>query len=170
MSVGITLLLAAAVTGVGTATAQQSGECGGASFVNDMLSAHNEYRARHQAPPLTLDPALTDYAQQWANHLAAIGQLEHSTDGHSENLFYASGMQVTGTVPTKAWYDEIKDYDYDNPGFSKETGHFTQVVWKSSTKLGAAITCKGSESYVVASYDPAGNVIGQFPQNVGRLS
>ena len=26
-----------------------------------------------------------------------------------------------------AFYNEVKDYDYDNPGFSLKTGHFTQV-------------------------------------------
>ena len=27
-------------------------------------------------------------------------------------------------------------YDFDNGGFSAGTGHFTQVVWKDSVKLG----------------------------------
>ena len=31
------------------------------------------------------------------------------------------------------------DYDYGNPGFKGGTGHFTQVVWKSSTKLGIGV-------------------------------
>lgn len=63
-------------------------------------------------------------------------------------------------------YDEIKDYDFKNPGFSQVTGHFTQVIWKSSTKLGAAFARSGNQIIVVAHYAPAGNVIGQFRENV----
>ena len=41
------------------------------------------------------------------------------------------------TSATKAFYDEVKYYDYNNPGFSQRTGHFTQVIeltksWKKS--------------------------------------
>ena len=48
------------------------------------------------------------------------------------------------------------------------TGHFTQVVWKGSKKLGVgfALTGDGRSLYVVAQYSPSGNYIGQFGQNV----
>lgn len=36
----------------------------------------------------------------------------------------------------KAWYDEIKSYNFDKAEFTPQTGHFTQVVWKGSQKLG----------------------------------
>lgn len=32
--------------------------------------------------------------------------------------------------------DEEKTYDYGNPGFSMDTGHFTQTVWVGTTDLG----------------------------------
>jgi hypothetical protein len=49
-----------------------------------------------------------------------------------------------------------------------DTGHFTQVVWKGSQKLGVgfAITGDGKTLYVVAQYSPPGNYQGQFGQNV----
>ena len=62
------------------------------------------------------------------------------------------------------WYEEVNDpgYDFNNPGFSSGTGHFTQVVWKGSTKLGVGY----SKGWVCARYYPAGNMMGDFPSNV----
>lgn len=47
-------------------------------------------------------------------------------------------------------------------------GHFTQVVWKNSQKLGVGIAFanNGNKAIVVANYDPPGNYQGQFPQHV----
>lgn len=76
------------------------------------------------------------------------------------------GYSFTGTVD--AWYDEIDQYSYSNPGFSMSTGHFTQVVWKSTTKLGCAYQYCDSmwSNYVVCEYDPAGNYDGEYAENV----
>lgn len=52
-------------------------------------------------------------------------------------------------------YDEIDDYDFDKPGFGYNTGHFTQVVWQASTKLGGATT--GELNHVTCRYKKAGN-------------
>ena len=41
---------------------------------------------------------------------------------------------------TEMWYNEIKKYAWNNPGFSQATGHFTQLVWKSSTKVGFGVS------------------------------
>lgn len=65
------------------------------------------------------------------------------------------------------WYDEIKDYNFDNPGNFGGTGHFTQVVWAGSSEMGVAKAGEGDGTqYVVARYSPAGNVMGQFKENV----
>ena len=52
------------------------------------------------------------------------------------------------------------------------TGHFTQVVWKGSQKLGVgfALTGDGKTLYVVAQYSPPGNYMGQFGSNVLRAT
>ncbi len=50
-------------------------------------------------------------------------------------------MKFKGAVEaaTKAWYDEIKDYDFNLSRFSAATGHFTQVVWKNSKQVGFGV-------------------------------
>jgi hypothetical protein len=66
------------------------------------------------------------------------------------------------------WYDEIKQYSFPNGGFSMQTGHFTQVVWRETTQMGCATaTCRGMDIWV-CEYDPPGNVQGMYRQNVLR--
>ena len=46
------------------------------------------------------------------------------------------------------WTGEAKDYDPNNPVFSSGAGHFTQVVWKNSKRLGCAFaTCPPGSIY-----------------------
>jgi hypothetical protein len=59
-----------------------------------------------------------------------------------------------------AWYNEVKLYDFSNPGWHTATGHFTALVWKSTTKLGCAINSACSWPTYVCQYGPPGNVIG----------
>ena len=91
-----------------------------------------------------------------------------------ENLYYfwtsdteASQDDICQKA-VESWYNEVKMYDYNNPGFSGDTGHFTQLVWKGTTQLGCA-SSQASESgnwYVVCNYNPAGNMLGDFENNV----
>lgn len=50
------------------------------------------------------------------------------------------------------------------------TGHFTQMVWKNTQEMGMAMA-RGlnGKIYVVANYNPRGNVVGKFMANVPYL-
>lgn len=77
------------------------------------------------------------------------------------------GGDLPGRRAAEMWYEEIKDYRFAKPSFNSKTGHFTQVVWIGSREFGVAkATAKNGAQYVVARYFPAGNVVGQFPENV----
>lgn len=47
-------------------------------------------------------------------------------------------------------------------------GHFTQVVWKSTTEVGVGLATDGKTVFVVGQYKPAGNMTnpGFFKDNV----
>ena len=64
------------------------------------------------------------------------------------------------------WYREVDQYDFKRPGFDGSTGHFTQLVWVGTTKVGCGRSqCKGND-IVVCNYDPPGNVMTAFEANV----
>lgn len=88
---------------------------------------------------------------------------------YGENIFWVSGGTPDGTVATKAFYSEIKDYDFDKAQFAPATGHFTQLVWRGSQSLGIGVaTSRTGGTFVVANYYPPGNYLGQFMENVPR--
>lgn len=64
--------------------------------------------------------------------------MEHSAaKDYGENLYVCINCkEINMEQAVKAWYDEIKSYNFEKAQFSPETGHFTQVVWKGSQKLG----------------------------------
>lgn len=138
-------------------------------FASSMLAEHNAKRELHQnTPDLTWSQSLADYAQNYADNYDCSGNLVHSGGPHGENL--AVGYGTTGAVD--AWYNEIDNYDYSNPGFSSNSGHFTQLVWKNTQSVGCGVKACGGVwgDYVICSYDPAGNVAGKYADNVQPLN
>ncbi|XP_067240085.1 Golgi-associated plant pathogenesis-related protein 1 [Chanodichthys erythropterus] len=141
------------------------------SFKQKFLDTHNQYRAQHQAPALTYSEDLCGTAQKWAEHMLSNKSLGHSDTNDGENVFYAFSSQTktpTGKEAVDSWYGEIKDYNFDTPGHQPKTGHFTQVVWKSSTELGVGMATDGNTVFVVGQYRPAGNITnaGFYEKNV----
>lgn len=65
------------------------------------------------------------------------------------------------------WYDSEEPlYDYNNPGFSGQSGHFSAIVWKSTKTVGCAVhDCPNGKYYSCNYYQP-GNYMGQFKENV----
>ncbi|KAF7227331.1 GLI pathogenesis-related 2, like [Nothobranchius furzeri] len=148
------------------------GKSASKQFAEELLQSHNEYRRKHQAPPLKLSSKLSREAACYADSLSRTRILKHSEESSrgscGENLAWASYDQ-SGKDVADRWYDEVKKYNFSRPGFSSGTGHFTAMVWKSSKQLGVgkAIASDGS-SFVVARYLPAGNITnqGHFETNV----
>merc|ERR1711865_109069 len=135
------------------------------TFKRNILDVHNEYRAKHGVPPLVWDDNCASNAQQCAHKCQNNRSLSHSHHpNQGQNAFMAMPAK-TGAEATASWYSEIKDYNF-NANRGRGTGHFTQVVWKDSQRMGAARSPNGL--YIVANYEPAGNFMGQNPNNVFR--
>jgi hypothetical protein len=132
-----------------------------------VLLEHNKCRYIHYSKPLIWSDSLAKEAQKWAEHLAESGCLIHSTSSeYGENVAYSSEV-LNGYDLSQLWYDEIKHYSFVKPGFTTQTGHFTQMVWEGTKEMGVgmAIAPDGT-SYYVARYNPPGNKLGCFEENV----
>ncbi|RKP32812.1 PR-1-like protein, partial [Metschnikowia bicuspidata] len=125
---------------------------------NEVLNTHNEKRALHGVDPLKWSTSLAQFAADYAasDFRCENAELIHSDGSYGENL--ALGY-VGGHEPVRAWYDEIKAYNWSNPGFSMKTAHFTQVIWKDTKEVGCAyVTCPNEwRQYTICEYDPPGN-------------
>ena len=148
---------------------------------HEMVAAHNRWRKTVGAPPLTYSTELADAAQEWADHLKHSNQcrmLHSKPDGkYGENLFWASAIEwsdgrheVQKVHPKKVvddWASERFDYDHKSNSCAagKVCGHYTQVVWKTTTTVGCAVAvCEDSREQVwVCRYQPPGNWVGKKP-------
>ncbi len=132
-----------------------------------MLDAHNRLRARHCAEPLVWSDALARVAKTWVDHLAARGcMLQHSETQYGENISAGSASTQTPDQVADLWYREGASYNFGSGGFSMRTGHFTQLVWRGSRRLGCAAASCGDLRLWVCNYDPPGNMMGSFKTNV----
>jgi uncharacterized protein YkwD len=157
-------------TPVGDAAAEAPPAPGGAPpAAREIVERHNQARARHCAPPLVWSEPVAAVAQAWADQLRDAGcAFEHSRDRrYGENLFfYGPSGPTTGVAAVDEWYGEVAAYDFGAPGFSMDTGHFTQVVWRATRELGCGtVSCQGGDLWV-CNYHPPGNVLTQFADNV----
>ncbi|XP_078358051.1 Golgi-associated plant pathogenesis-related protein 1-like isoform X2 [Oculina patagonica] len=140
-------------------------------FKDQCVKWHNVFRIKHQAGPVTWDNNLAKGAEDWAKYLANNNLFQHAPNRNAgENLYMSSYRpQEPCTSATKAFYGEVKYYDFNKPGYSSSTGHFTQVVWKNTKQIGAAqATRRDGRQVVVIRYYPPGNYIGatSFRKNV----
>ncbi|KAL3872138.1 hypothetical protein ACJMK2_040089 [Sinanodonta woodiana] len=144
-------------------------------FIDEVVKAHNEYRSRHQAPPIKQSKDLDNYAQKWADHLVASNTFQHSPcdlkgTRLGENIAMKWSTRAdayTGQEVTDQWYSEVKMHQFGGEPRTLSSGHFTQVVWVDSKEIGIGkAQAKDGKIVVVASYRPAGNMVGQFAKNV----
>ncbi|BET01020.1 SCP [Nesidiocoris tenuis] len=145
-------------------------------FIADCLCWHNVYRQRHAVQVLTLCPQLCEKAQSWANHLAHSNSFFYRSDKEvGQNLFcrLTNTLQtdVTGQEVASYWYGAVRQYNYfkepDVLHANVNAGHFTQMVWASTSKFGVGkAASRAGKILVVANYWPPGNISGQFQENV----
>ncbi|XP_068322108.1 pathogenesis-related protein 1-like [Pyrus communis] len=135
------------------------------SDIQNYLNSHNAARAAVGVVSLTWDDNVAAYAQNYANQHVGDCNLVHSGGPYGENLAMSTG-DMSGTAAVDLWVAEKADYSYESNSCAdgKLCGHYTQVVWRNSARVGCAkVRCSSGGTFIVCNYDPPGNYVGQRP-------
>ncbi|XP_054018119.1 GLIPR1-like protein 1 [Dryobates pubescens] len=146
-------------------------------FIRECVQVHNSLRSGVQPSAsnmryMSWDAALARTARAWAKRCI----FEHNTylsEGHQghpnftsigENLWAGTYQAFNVSSAINAWYDEVGSYNFATQKCTKVCGHYLQVVWDYSYKIGCAVTyCKEvagipDAAYFVCNYSPCGNL------------
>ncbi|KAI7741612.1 hypothetical protein M8C21_026859 [Ambrosia artemisiifolia] len=128
---------------------------------DDYLNAHSCIRRVLSLPALQWCDNMAKTAQAWADQRKDCKMI-HS-DRCGENM--AAGPLLNGSYAVQMWLDEKRYYDYnENKCVDKMCGHYTQMIWKKTQKVGCGRTkCDDGSYIVVCNYDPPGNTFGEKP-------
>ena len=139
-------------------------------FARDVLASHNAERTRYGAPPLQWNTTLEATATAYASQLAATGQRVHaSREGRGierENL--SQGLLGWNTNQMMAsWVGEKQHFTpgtFPNvcAGDWSRCGHYTQMIWPTTTDIGCGMARGSGYSWLVCRYSPGGNKDGQL--------
>jgi hypothetical protein len=147
-----------------------------------VTAQHNSTRANASPTPnpplspLCWNNMVATHAQNWANNCNFSHDPALSSFGEGQNIY--AECSSSGFPPNAAqnaeplWASEAANYDYATNTCSGVCGHYTAIVWRSTSFLGCGIkNCTGNSpcgpsfpnwSLVVCNYQPRGNS-GQRP-------
>jgi len=155
-------------TPASSSSSSQGGAEGGR--FTGITAAHNKVRAELGLPALVWTPALAKFAQAWADKLQKRGcELQHrpsrgaDAQKYGENIYWASGIKSSVDEVVGDWVAERKNFNAKANSCKGVCGHYTQVVWRRSVRLGCGMATCGDAEVWVCNYDPPGNFMGERP-------
>ncbi|HEY4157605.1 MAG TPA: CAP domain-containing protein, partial [Polyangiaceae bacterium] len=128
------------------------------TLINEFVTAHNAARSgpltpppSPALPPVTWDSILADSAYNYLSQCVASGSLvahnanrteDYAALGGSgyvgENIYASSGKSADPAAAVSDWMSEAPMFDYATDNIT-DAGHYTQVVWRASVRIGCAI-------------------------------
>ena len=168
MRFAVVLSLLAATCASSPAVAQQSFAAG---FPARILGIHNAERARAGVPPLVWDNALGTAAAHYAAQMAMSGVFAHSDRAArpdtGENLWMGTHGAFSVEAMAGGWASEKRFFspgifpNVSRTGNWEDVGHYTQMIWPQTTKVGCAIAATPRVDYLVCRYAYKGNIDGR---------
>lgn len=137
----------------------------------EVLSLHNRERARLGIAPLQWDARLASASASYARELARLGTMRHSTNAsrpnQGENLWMGTRRAFSVDEMVGGWLAERASFRRGNfPNVSRtgrwsDVGHYTQMIWRSTTHVGCGLASSPRSDFLVCRYSPAGNYRGE---------
>lgn len=160
-----------ATSSTGTGVTGEPPELAGITDAHNVARANVVPAAATPLPPLSWDDTLAGVAQAYAEKCI----WEHSTDNpYGENLYANTGTGTTPQDVVEGWVSEVDFYDYETGDCveGEMCGHYTQVVWADTLRVGCGVAnCTTGSPFGsspnwqnwVCNYDPPGNWVGEKP-------
>lgn len=136
-----------------------------------VVAAHNVERARMGMAPLAWDDTLVAGAAVYAQQMASTGMFQHSNRqarrGIGENLWmgthgaFSIEAMVGGWAAEKRYFVPGTFPNNSRTGNWEDVGHYTQMIWPTTTRVGCAIASTPRVDYLVCRYASAGNMDGR---------
>jgi pathogenesis-related protein 1 len=158
------LLLAGTASAQSRTSANRTAAPSIGTLAQELLAAHNAVRAGLKLPPLQWSSRLAAFSQRWANTLLVKNMFAHNPESpYGENLFAIGGGAASASLVVNQWASESVYYNYRSNECSGVCGHYTQIVWRNTQRVGCAAARGVGREVWVCSYDPPGNYVGELP-------
>ena len=148
----------------------RAAERGQALFRVTMIAVHNDARRRYGVAPLAWDEGLARDARVYAATLARTNRFAHDRQTRrppqGENLWmgtrtaYSYAAMIGALVDERRFFRPGRFPAVSRTGNWSDVGHYTQIVWPTSQRVGCATASNRANDYLVCRYLPAGNIIG----------
>ena len=129
---------------------------------------------------MSWDDQLAEVAQRWADQCVWAHDKKRDTpkfnDGAGQNMYMEGLFKADEKLDFQnfvvQWYDEVRCFNGKKPWNEQDgapcvVGHYTQMAWAKSIKVGCGMTVfdkkkdgKNIEMHFVCNYGPAGNDVG----------
>jgi hypothetical protein len=168
---GVSLLAAAGFASSPLATAEAvPASYSSRALYQRIVESQNGERERLGLRNLAWDPSLAAAAANYANELAATDRWQHSPwesrVGQGENLWMGTHDAFTPREMVDGWLAERSLFhsgtfpNVSTSGSWHDVGHYTQLIWPGTDRVGCAVRSSADWDYLVCRYSGPGNVMG----------
>jgi hypothetical protein len=164
--------LLAPMTATASAVPAPSTTAFSSQFPARILAVHNAERRQVGAAPLVWDVELGNAAAAYAQQMAITGQFQHSNRaarrGVGENLWMGTHGAFGPEAMVGGWASEKRLFvpgvfpNNSRSGNWSDVGHYTQMVWPTTLRVGCALASTPRTDYLVCRYALSGNIDGRW--------